>query len=567
MNEQHSLPPSQNGTPQPPKKEQKKGVTAILDSQAIEKALLNMQRGSNEAAVTELRTKASGTLPIRVVVNALGQMLYRIGTQAEYLFVLLLRAAKRISAAVFAVFAAVVAAFAAPVLHFFASMMHDITEPWRKIVQGLRSARQTMRESEEGRAAGLRQIKQGIRFNRHVLMGTLNWIFPVGAALLFAFTAHQMLLNGFSLRVTYNGEVIGFVEADTVWDSAVKIVNSRIIASNDDAVNADWLAKPSFSIVPVDPAARSSATVMADTLISQSSDQIQNATGVTVDGTLVGVAEGAAELQAALDGLLAPYQTGAEGHEVSFARDIQLVSGVYYTSSIHTVEEVVEMLRANPEYLQVRTVDIEEYDAEIPVEVVEQPSDQYYVGVKRTIQRGKEGEQHVIARVTRIDGTEVSREPIETTVLKEMQPEIVMVGTKEKLASIGQVGSGQWTFPVPGYRSHGTYPGHRGHDIQASYGTPIYAAEGGTVLKSEYHWSWGYYVLIDHHNGLYSLYGHCSSLAVVPGQEVARGELISYVGSTGTSFGNHLHMEVWSDPSGSWSCLLDPLDFVTPPNG
>ena len=60
-------------------------MTAILDSQAIEKALLNMQRGSNEAAVTELRTKASGTLPIRVVVNALGQMLYRIGTQAEYL--------------------------------------------------------------------------------------------------------------------------------------------------------------------------------------------------------------------------------------------------------------------------------------------------------------------------------------------------------------------------------------------------------------------------------------------------------------------------------------------------
>lgn len=568
MSDQRPLTPPPGGAPQqPPKKEPKKGVTAILDSQAIEKALLNMQRSSNEAAVTELRTKQAGTLPMRVVVNAIGQLLYRIGTQAEYLFVLLLRAFKRIAAAVFMVFTSIIGAFTTPVLHFFGSMMHDITEPWRKIVQGLRHARHTMRESEEGRAAGLRQIRQGIRLNRHVLLGALNWIFPVGAALVFTFTVHQMLLNGFSLRVTYNGEVIGFVEADTVWDSAVKIVNSRIIASNDENVDASWLAKPSFSIVPVDPAARSSATVMADTLISQSSDQIQNATGVTVDGTLVGVAEGAAELQAALDSLLAPYQTGAAGHEASFAHDIQLVSGVYYTSSIHTVDEVVAMLRSVPEYLQVKTVDIEEYDTEIPIEVVEQPSDQYYVGVRRTIQRGEEGEQHVVARVTRIDGTEVSREPIETTVIEEMQPEIVVVGTKEKLSSIGQVGSGEWTFPVPGYRGHSTYPGHRGEDIQADYGTPIYAAEGGTVLKAEYHRSWGNYVLIDHHNGLYSLYGHCSSLAVVAGQEVGRGELIAYIGSTGNSFGNHLHIEVWSDPSGSWSCLLNPLDFVTPPNG
>ena len=141
MSDQRPLTPPPGGAPQqPPKKEPKKGVTAILDSQAIEKALLNMQRSSNEAAVTELRTKQAGTLPMRVVVNAIGQLLYRIGTQAEYLFVLLLRAFKRIAAAVFMVFTSIIGAFTTPVLHFFGSMMHDITEPWRKIVQGLRHA-------------------------------------------------------------------------------------------------------------------------------------------------------------------------------------------------------------------------------------------------------------------------------------------------------------------------------------------------------------------------------------------------------------------------------------------
>lgn len=84
---------------------------------------------------------------------------------------------------------------------------------------------------------------------------------------------------------------------------------------------------------------------------------------------------------------------------------------------------------------------------------------------------------------------------------------------------------------------------HYAVDTAISYGTPIYASNDGTVLKSESHSSYGYYVLIDHGSGRSTLYAHCSSLAVVAGQTVTKGQVIGYVGSTGFSTGNHLHFE------------------------
>ena len=85
---------------------------------------------------------------------------------------------------------------------------------------------------------------------------------------------------------------------------------------------------------------------------------------------------------------------------------------------------------------------------------------------------------------------------------------------------------------------------HYAYDIAVGYGTPILATNDGKVLKAEWHWSYGYYILIDHGNGISSLYAHCSSLNVSVGQTVAKGQHIGGVGSTGYSFGNHLHFEI-----------------------
>lgn len=98
-----------------------------------------------------------------------------------------------------------------------------------------------------------------------------------------------------------------------------------------------------------------------------------------------------------------------------------------------------------------------------------------------------------------------------------------------------------------GYRSDpftGETRGHSGMDLAVPTGTPIRAALPGTVTVSQYNSSYGYYVVIDHGDGLSTLYGHNSRLLAQVGQTVAAGDIIAMSGSTGRSTGPHLHFEV-----------------------
>lgn len=85
---------------------------------------------------------------------------------------------------------------------------------------------------------------------------------------------------------------------------------------------------------------------------------------------------------------------------------------------------------------------------------------------------------------------------------------------------------------------------HYAYDIAIAYGTPIKATNSGTVVIATSHYSYGYYIVIDHGNGKSSLYAHCSSLYVGVGANVEKGQTIAAVGSTGFSTGNHLHFEM-----------------------
>ena len=117
--------------------------------------------------------------------------------------------------------------------------------------------------------------------------------------------------------------------------------------------------------------------------------------------------------------------------------------------------------------------------------------------------------------------------------------------------------SNGWLYPLPtscmtltsafGYRIHpitGRPHSHTGTDIAAPYGTPIKAVKSGVVTISEYGSSYGNYVVISHGDGTTSLYAHMSSRAASAGDVVSQGDVIGYVGSTGNSTGNHLHLEI-----------------------
>ncbi len=118
----------------------------------------------------------------------------------------------------------------------------------------------------------------------------------------------------------------------------------------------------------------------------------------------------------------------------------------------------------------------------------------------------------------------------------------------------GSTGTMMWPCPSChyitsqfGWRYHPIYQTqkyHSGVDIGASYGATIVAADGGTIITAGSVSGYGNCVVINHGNGITTLYGHMSSIAVSVGQKVSKGQTIGYVGSTGNSTGPHLHWEV-----------------------
>lgn len=85
---------------------------------------------------------------------------------------------------------------------------------------------------------------------------------------------------------------------------------------------------------------------------------------------------------------------------------------------------------------------------------------------------------------------------------------------------------------------------HTGVDYAAEYGTPIYASEDGVVTCAQWSGNYGYLVKIQHSGGFETRYAHCSRFAVSVGDEVKKGDVVSYVGSTGNSTGPHVHLEI-----------------------
>lgn len=120
-------------------------------------------------------------------------------------------------------------------------------------------------------------------------------------------------------------------------------------------------------------------------------------------------------------------------------------------------------------------------------------------------------------------------------------------------------GNGTFTHPCPGLtRISSTFgwraqplPGastnHKGIDMAAPIGTPIYAAAGGTVVSAGYSGNAGNMLVINHGGGLQTIYMHCNKIYVRSGQKVSKGQNVAQVGNTGNSTGPHLHFQVMSN--------------------
>jgi nucleoid-associated protein YgaU len=103
---------------------------------------------------------------------------------------------------------------------------------------------------------------------------------------------------------------------------------------------------------------------------------------------------------------------------------------------------------------------------------------------------------------------------------------------------------------------------HTGTDFSASSGTNAVAITGGTVVDSDTSSAYGVNVQVKWDDGTYGLYAHLSGAAVSPGDTVAPGDLVGYVGSTGTSSGPHLHFEIRTAPRFAEGNFLDPVQYL-----
>ena len=187
------------------------------------------------------------------------------------------------------------------------------------------------------------------------------------------------------------------------------------------------------------------------------------------------------------------------------------------------------------------------YDKTIEHEVEEQKSADIYEGVTETKQKGSDGVTEVTSRVTLQNGEKINEKELESTVKKEAVKEIVLVGTKERPATVG---SGKYIWPLKGGYTKTSGFGarwgrqHKGVDLAVSVGTTVYAADGGTVIEAQYSGSYGNVVIIDHQNGQETRYAHNSKLLVKKGDKVYQGQAIAKSGNTGRSTGPHLHFEI-----------------------
>ena len=423
-----------------------------------------------------------------------------------------------------------------------------------------------------------------------------KWFLAIALTLGVVTTAATVYTTGYAVVV--DGQKLGVV-ANTAQAEAIEHrVEDRVGEILGQDYSLDGHVEFTWQIVERD---KLSDLAGFESYLLDQVDEVAQGYVLTVDGQELTVQTGAADLEALLESLKAPYvnentivseftvPVGVSRQYVGvdrFHNDMDqveallrsntreavvytVVKGDTYSGIAHRYDMTVDELMAmNPQaslnklligdqltvsasvpYLGVRTVDKVRYEEAIPAPVEYVDDSSMYQGDTKVLESGAEGLSLVDARITFLNGMEQEREILNTQELVAPQTKVVARGTKERPKTMAK---GYFIWPVSGRITSryggrslfGTYNFHGGIDIGVPYGTSIKAADGGKVITAGWHSSYGNYIVIDHENGKTTYYAHNSSLLVSVGQRVYQGQVIAKAGSTGNSTGNHCHFEV-----------------------
>lgn len=441
--------------------------------------------------------------------------------------------------------------------------------------------------------------------HRAFLRSGVRLIAPTLALVVLVTTISVWSTVTFALEVNVGGQTVGYVSDESVFADAYELMKLRVV---DDGTDGFTMEIPQYTMTIVSNDRLLDATTLCDNLITASCDEITQGCGLYVDGELIAVTASKASLQTVLDGILtAAVGEDPQVVEAAFDNEIVYKEGLYPVDNVVSQETAQTLLTAtheeldtytlaagsadvediasadgneasatqpqgsspqisqeittngsalkaqvNTRVLNVKLVRTEVYEEAIAYETEEIEDSSKLEGYRKVTTQGVEGSRRVTANVEYVDGQETSRDILQEEVLSEPVTEQLVVGTRS-IAAYSQktVNMEQLFWPVA--RVSGSYVSsyfgdgrnHKGVDICAPAGTPIYAAASGTVVSvNGSGWGYGLHFVIDHGNGVQTLYSHCSTMAVEVGQQVTRGEQIATIGRTGNATGNHLHFEV-----------------------
>ena len=465
---------------------------------------------------------------------------------------------------------------------------------------------------EQGLGAALkasaRFFTSGIRRNLKLLPRMAMYILPLCALALYVTVFESVVHRPYALAVQVNGQTVGYVANEATFNLAREDVQERIHYAGTD--KTEWTIEPTYTISTAHQVMDENQ--MANAILRSASDEISEGTALYLDGELTAVCADGTSLQSYINGLLAPYEDeGNANVTVGFNRAVDLEQGIYFNESFQDLTDIEntlsgvqqaekiykvqagdtlwaiaqkndltfkELCALNTNFkgapltetsniqegdelivtkeeamLEVRITKIEVKQEEIPYTTETTNSNELTKGTTKVTQEGENGLRNVtLQNVYDANGTLLEQTVLSTEIIKEAVPKKVTVGTKKMTSSTKYItGSGRFIRPVPNYKycSRWYSSGHKGVDICAPAGTPIYATASGTVAKAGYNKAgagtgYGYSVVVNHGGGYTSVYAHCLSLAVHAGQSIKQGQLIGYVGSTGRSSGNHCHFEI-----------------------
>ena len=245
------------------------------------------------------------------------------------------------------------------------------------------------------------------------------------------------------------------------------------------------------------------------------------------------------------------------------AAELEALNPGYDINRIH-IGDALTLSNAVP-YLTVKVTERQNYIEDVNYDVNYVNDSSMWQGDERVISKGAFGKADIVADVTYVNGEEQERTVISSVTLSDPVAETRARGTKVR-PTWYPTGSFRWPCSGRitsyfGYRStgiRGATSNHKGIDIACSYGTPIYAADGGRVTYAGYKGAMGYVVIIDHNNGYVTYYEHNSSLLVSAGQTVYKGQQVAKAGRSGVASGVHCHFGIQRNGS-----YVNPLNYLS----